>query len=87
MKNRYILMHRINLDIIEKEKCASVLFYNEDCNGWIAVQKYATVYTNKRKAQDKLKYASKYASGCEYDGKFEVFQLANLQIYETGVSK
>ena len=64
-KNRYMIVKHCDNG---KE-----LQYNEDCN--IFAVKHGTIYTNKRKAAEKLKYACKYASGCETPGKTEVVIL------------
>lgn len=83
MKNQYIIMRHINLDIVEREKCACILFYNAHSKNWITMQNYATIYTNKRKAMNDLKWADKYASGCELLGKSEVFKLGIVEVPNT----
>ena len=79
MKNKYIIVKHVDNKIAEKKKCAMILFYNAHCKNWISMQSFATIYTNKKKATEDMKFANKYASGCELLGKTEVFQLGILE--------
>ena len=63
MKNQY------KIALYSEER--GVLFYNEDYNFFS--EKFGTIYTNKKKAQEKLKYAKKY--GTSSNGKFEVVTI------------
>ena len=65
MKNQYM--------IIKTCDNGTILQYNEDCN--LFAVKHGTIYTNKRKATDKMKYARKYASGSEIPGILEIKEL------------
>lgn len=46
----------------------SILYYNEDYNFF--GEKFGTVYTSRRKAEEKMKYAMRY--GTSLSGTFEV---------------
>lgn len=48
-----------------------VLFYNEDYNFF--TEKFGTIYTNKKKALEKMQYAKKY--GTSRNGNFEVMEM------------
>lgn len=64
MKNQYeIVKHTANGD----------LFYNSEFNVFMA--KFGTTFTNKKTASDKMKYACKYASGSDIEGKVEVIKI------------
>lgn len=65
MKNQYM--------IVKRTDNGKDLQYNEDYN--IFSVKHGTIYTNKRKATDKMKYALKYASGCDIQGNVEIVTL------------
>ena len=61
MKNQYVIQ-RIMGD--------KVLYYNEDFN--VFGIKHPTIYTNKRKAEQKKRYAEKYGNG---SGKIVIVKL------------
>ena len=63
MKNQYMITSATE----DNKK----LFYNEDFN--IFTVKHGTVYTNKRKAEEKAKFATKYGSG--RSGKINVEKI------------
>ena len=65
MKGQYIIIKTCNN--------GTILQYNEDYN--ILAVKHGTIYTNKRKATEKMKYAEKYASGSEIPGFLEIKEL------------
>lgn len=65
MKSQYM--------IIKTCDNGTILQYNDDCN--IFAVKHGTIYTNKRKATEKMKYAEKYASGSEIPGFLEIKEL------------
>lgn len=65
MKNKYM--------IVKSSDNGKDLQYNEFCN--IFAVKHGTIYTNKRKAIEKMQYACKFASGSEIEGKVEIVEL------------
>lgn len=64
MKNQYMIVKYTN---------SGNLYYNEDFN--IFTVKHGTIFTNKKRAIEKMIYACKYASGCEIEGKTEVIRI------------
>lgn len=62
MKNQYKIM---------KYSPNGDLFYNEDYNFFS--EKFGTIYTNKRKAENKAEYAKKYVSST--NDKIEVIPI------------
>ena len=62
MKNNY----KIALNTKE-----GILYYNEDYNFFS--EKHGTIYTNKQKALEKMRYAKKY--GTTQEGKIEIIKL------------
>ena len=74
MKNEYIIVKHVDEQEAKERGCAATLYY---CGaGWhfSAMRHNAEVFTNKRKAVEKMKWADKYAGGSSIEGKTEVIK-------------
>ena len=72
-KERYQIMKKQYAIIKHSEN--GLFVYNEDFN--IFGVKHGTIYTNKREAIEKMKYARIYASGLELNDVVDVIELNN----------
>ena len=72
MKNEYIIVKHVDEQEAKERGCAATLYY---CGaGWhfSAMRHNAEVFTNKRKAAEKMKWADKYGAGSDIKGRLEI---------------
>lgn len=76
MKNNYIIVKHIDKDVAKLEGCTETLYYNgRHGPSYISDGRSAEIFTNKKHAMEKMRWANDYATGSELKGWTEIVEL------------